>query len=399
MAIFLYSGITSTGKEISGELTSSSADEVKSLLRKKRIRPTMIKKKPIEINLKIGSGVKFQEIARMTRQFSTMVSAGLPLIQCLDILSSQTPNPHFQKVISRVSLDVQGGNTLSDSLRKHPKLFSELYCHMVSAGEAGGILDGILNRLAGYMEKADALHRKIKGAMIYPAVIAVVALGSISFLLTFVVPTFANMFKELGGELPAPTRIVMNISSFLRTYFLLIFAAIIGFVTALSYYYKTPNGRLQIDKFKLKIPVFGDLERKSSISRFSRTLGTLLRSGVSIIDSLMVTSKTSGNRVVELGITKTIESISGGQTIADPLRETGVFPPMVVQMISVGEKTGQLDEMLEKISDFYDEEVNAAVESMTSIIEPVVIVIMGVIIGAVLIAMYMPMFDMIGQFG
>jgi type IV pilus assembly protein PilC len=267
---------------------------------------------------------------------------------------------------------------------------------MVAAGEASGNLDGVLNRLADYQEKADALRRKITGAMTYPIIVLVVAVGATIAMLTFVVPTFANMFSDMGGSLPTPTRIVMGISEFLQHYILFLIAAAVGAVVALSSYYKTENGKFAIDTIKLKLPVFGDLERKSSIARFSQTLSTLLNSGVTILDALDITAKTAGNKVLEKGIFRTLEKITGGLNIADPLKETGVFPPMVIHMIAVGEKTGDLAEMLKKISVFYEEEVNAAVDALTSIIEPVMIVVMGVIIGGILIAMYLPMFDMIG---
>jgi type IV pilus assembly protein PilC len=321
------------------------------------------------------------------------------LIQCLDILGEQTENEVLKQAIMQVATDIQGGGTLADSLSKHKKIFSELYCQMIAAGEAGGILDTILLRLAEYQEKADALRRKIKGAMTYPVIVAIVAVGAVAILMIFVVPIFANMFNEGGAKLPLPTRIVMGASDFIRSWFLAIFAAL-GFAAfSLFRYYKTDKGRLKCDQILLQSPVIGDLERKSCISRFTRTLGTLLNSGVSIIDALQVTAKTSGNRVLELGIYKTLESISGGQTIADPLRATGVFPPMVIQMIAVGERTGGLSEMLIKISDFYDDEVDAAVDALTSMIEPMVIVVLGSIIGGVLVAMYLPMFEMAGTVG
>lgn len=399
MAKWQYTGRTTAGKEVSGEIDASSKSDVEILLRKKRVRASAIKKKPMEIKLSFGGTVPLKDMARFTRQFSAMSSAGLPLIQCLDILQEQTEQLVLKKAIMQVATDIQGGGSLADSLGKHKKIFSELYCQMIAAGEAGGILDTILLRLAEYLEKADALRRKIKGAMTYPIIVAIVACAAVTILMVFVVPIFANMFGESGAKLPLPTRIVMGVSDFLRHWILAILVAIGFGLFSFFRYYKTDKGRYQIDSLLLRSPVFGDLERKSCISRFTRTLGTLLNSGVSIIDALQVTAKTAGNKVLELGIYRTLESISGGQTIADPLKATGVFPPMVIQMIAVGERTGGLSDMLVKISDFYDDEVDAAVESLTAMIEPLVIVVLGSIIGGVLVAMYLPMFEMAGTVG
>ncbi len=399
MANFSYTGVSIGGKQVKGEIQAGSRQEVVTLLRKKKVRPVSIKKKSQEINLSFLDSIKLKDVSRFTRQFAAMASAGLPLVQCLDILANQTENKALAKIIQQVSMDIQGGSTLADSMGRHQKAFSTLYCNMVASGEASGNLDTVLNRLAEYQEKAEALKRKIKGAMTYPVIVLVVAVGATAAMLTFVVPTFAQMFVDMGGGLPTPTRIVMDISDFLQNYILLIVAAAIVFFIALSAYYKTENGRLYLDALKLRVPLLGDLERKSAVSRFTQTLSTLLTSGVSIIDALSITAKTSGNKVVEKGIQKTLDRITGGQTIAEPLKETGVFPPMVIHMISVGEKTGDLSEMLNKVSAFYEEEVDAAVDALTSIIEPVMIVIMGGVIGGILVAMYLPMFDMVGSIG
>lgn len=396
MPHYYYVGVTPTGKQVKGEIQASNKNEVISLLRKKKLRPISIKAKSLQLKFSFGAGVKLTDLSRFTRQFAAMTSAGLPLVQCLDILSTQTENSKLAAAVKQISTDIQGGSTLADALSKHKSIFNTLYCNMVAAGEASGNLDGVLNRLADYQEKADTLRRKITGAMTYPVIVLIVAVGATVAMLTFVVPTFANMFSDLGGSLPTPTRIVMGISDFLQHYIFLLMAAAVGAVVALSSYYKTENGKLAIDTIKLKLPVFGDLERKSSIARFSQTLSTLLNSGVTILDALDITAKTAGNKVLEKGIFRTLEKITGGLNIADPLKETGVFPPMVIHMIAVGEKTGDLAEMLKKISVFYEEEVNAAVDALTSIIEPVMIVVMGVVIGGILIAMYLPMFDMIG---
>lgn len=396
MAHFYYTGVTSSGKQVKGEIQAENKNEVISLLRKKKVRPLSIRNTSLDIKLPFLDNVGLKDISRFTRQFSAMTSAGLPLVQCLDILSTQTENKKLAATIKQISTDIQGGSTLADALQKHSTIFNSLYCNMVAAGEASGNLDVVLSRLADYQEKSEALRRKIKGAMTYPVIVLIVAILATVTMFTFVVPTFTQMFADMGGTLPLPTRIVMKISDFLIHYYLLIIASAGAIVTAFYYYNKTANGKLRVDSIKLKLPIFGDLERKSSISRFSQTLSTLLTSGVTILDALSITAKTAGNKVLEKGIVKTLERISGGQTIAEPLKETGVFPPMVIHMIAVGEKTGDLSEMLKKIADFYQEEVDAAIDALTSIIDPVMILGIGLIIGGTLIAMYLPMFDLIG---
>jgi len=400
MGKFEYVGV-SDGRQVKGTIEAPSKADAEAQLRRKRIRVMSLKSGGLSISLpKMPSRIKLQDVSRFTRQFAAMVSAGLPLVQCLDILGAQTENKELAKSIKQVSADIQGGNNLADAMARFPKAFNTLYCNMVAAGEQSGNLDGVLNRLAEYQEKAEALRRKIKGAMTYPVIVLVVAVGAVAAMLGFVVPTFAQMFVDMGGELPLPTKIVMDLSNFLvgwggaTTAILLV-----TFIIALLQYYKTNKGRLYLDGLKLKLPVFGDLERKSSVSRFSQTLSTLLSSGVSILEALNITAKTAGNRVLEVGIMRTLEKIQGGLSIAEPLSETGVFPPMVIHMISVGEKTGDLSGMLKKVSEFYQEEVDAAVEALTSIIEPIMICVLGVIVGGILIAMYMPMFDMVGMVG
>ncbi len=394
MGRYSYVGVTTSGKQVKGEIQAANKNEVASLLRKKKVRPVSIKSSSLDLKLPFLDTVKLQDLSRFTRQFSAMTSAGLALVSCLDILGSQTENKTLAAAIKQISTDIQGGSTLADALQKHPKIFNSLYANMVAAGEASGSLDTVLTRLADYLEKSDALVRKIKGAMTYPLIVACVAVFATIAMLTFVVPTFAKMFTETGGALPLPTRIVMGISDFLKTFLPLIILGIIGIVVAFTYYYKTDNGKLRIDGIKLKLPVFGDLERKSAIGRFAQTLSTLLNSGVTILDALSITAKTAGNKVLEKGLMRTLERISGGLTIAEPLKETGVFPPMVIHMIAVGEKTGDLAEMLKKISEFYQEEVDAAVDALTSIIEPIMLIMMGGLIGGILLAMYLPMFDM-----
>ncbi len=397
MPVFDYKGKTIGGTAVSGQLKARSKAELQKILRQKKILASQITRRPSQINIKIGTGVKKVDISRFTRQFATMIGAGLPMIQCLDILAKQSEAAEMRKTINEVKDQVAGGSTLAEALRKHKKIFDELYVNMVQAGEIGGALDTILVRLANYREKADALVRKVRGAMMYPAVIVIVATGITIAMLTWIVPVFAKMFSGLGAELPTPTLVVLSISGFLQQHFLKILGGVIGLVIAYRLFGRTDKGRLYIDRAKLHIPMIGTLIRKSAVSRFTRTLGTLLSSGVSILEALEITAKTAGNRVLHDAIRKAVISIAEGETITAPLKETGVFPPMVTQMISVGEKTGGLDTMLSKIADFFDEEVDAAVSALTSIIEPVIIVFMGVIIGGILIAMYLPMFDIIGQ--
>ncbi|HBC47780.1 MAG TPA: hypothetical protein DCZ43_12095 [candidate division Zixibacteria bacterium] len=397
MPLYEYKGKSLGGKQVQGELKAKNRAELERLLRSNKILVSNISKKPSQIQIRIGSGVKKIDISRFTRQFATMISAGLPMVQCLEILSSQMESPEFRKIINQVKESVQSGSTLSEAMSKHKKAFDDLYVNMVEAGEVGGALDTILVRLALYREKADKLVRKVKGAMVYPTVVMVVAIGVTFAMLRFIVPVFAKMFSGLNAALPAPTQFVLNISNFLRSNSLLLIGGLIGLVVAYKLFVRKPAGRLAVDKFKLRMPLLGDLIRKSSVSRFTRTLATLLSSGVSILDALNITAKTSGNMVLQQAIKRAMISIAEGETITAPLKDSGVFPPMVTQMISVGEKTGGLDEMLTKIADFYDEEVDAAVAALTSIIEPVIIVFMGAMIGGILIAMYLPMFDIVGK--
>jgi len=395
MPTFAYSARSLNGEILSGEIELPTREEVVGYLVRQRLRPISVNTKARDINIQFGTGIKTREVVIFTRQFSTMINSGLPLVQSLTILAEQTENKNFKKIIAQVLQDIQAGQTLADSLRRHPKVFTELYVNMVAAGEAGGILDVILMRLAMFLEKNDALVRKIKGAMVYPLVMLIVVVLCTTVLLWKVVPVFAGMFTGAGLSLPLPTLIVLALSNFLQHYMWLVVLSIIALVVAIRQYYKTDNGKLQIDRLMLRLPVLGNLLRKSSVSRFTRTLGTLVSSGVSILDGLQITARTAGNRVVHDAVMKSRASIAGGATISEPLKESGVFPPMVVQMINVGEQTGGLDEMLSKIADFYDDEVDAAVSALTSILEPIMIVVMGVVIGGIVVAMYLPMFDMI----
>lgn len=400
MPIFEYKGRTLAGTSVSGELKAKDRNELEKLLRNNKILVSSLIKKPSSINLSFGrKRIKKVHLSRFTRQFATMIGAGLPMVQCLEILAQQSDSAEMRKVISQVKESVQAGTTLAEALSRHKKTFDDLYVNMVDAGEIGGALDSILIRLALYREKADALVRKVRGAMIYPAVILLVAIGVTTLMLTYIVPIFAKMFAGVGAELPGPTKFVLGLSQFLRANFL---AGLIFFVLAavgFRFYVRTDQGHLTIDKLLLKLPLIGDLLRKSAISRFTRTLGTLISSGVSILEALEITAKTAGNKVIQNAIKKSVLSIAEGETITQPLKDTGVFPPMVTQMISVGEKTGGLDDMLNKIADFYEEEVDAAVSALTSIIEPVIIIFLGVVVGGILISMYLPMFDVIGKIG
>ena len=395
MPTFVYSARNLAGDITNGEVELKTREEVVGYLRRQKLIPVKVDEKRSALNLQFGSGVTMRDIVIFTRQFATMINSGLPLVQSLDILAKQTENKAFQRVISDVLGDVESGNTLADSMRKHPKVFTDLYTNMVAAGEAGGILDTILLRLATFLEKNDALRRKIKGAMIYPGVILTVAIGAVAILLIFVIPTFQTMFAAAGVPLPLPTRIVIGASAFLQAYWWALIGGIIAFVVALRAYYKTDSGQLVLDSLMLKMPILGDLLRKGAVARFTRTLGTLVSSGVSILDGLEITARTAGNRVIHDAVMMSRASIAGGETISEPLRKTAVFPPMVVQMINVGEQTGGLDEMLSKIADFYDEEVDAAVEALLAAMEPIMIVVLGTVVGGMIVAMYLPIFDMI----
>src|SRR5438105_1581375 len=396
MPVYTYSARAINGELKNATIDAPSREEAVAQLRKQRLNVVKIDEAPKK---KKGGKVPMRDIVIFTRQFSTMINAGLPLVQALDILATQSENQSLKDVTRAVVFDVESGNTVADALRKHPNAFSELYVNMVAAGEAGGILDTILMRLAVFMEKNDALVRKVKGAMIYPGVISTVAGIAITVLLLCVIPTFQRMFESAHIPLPLPTRIVIGLSEFLQKYWWVIAIGVGIAIWSVKRYYKTPNGKLLIDKLLLKAPVLGDVLRKSAVSRFTRTLGTLISSGVSILDGLEITAKTAGNRVISDAIMESRTSIAGGDTIAAPLKKSQVFPPMVISMISVGESTGGLDEMLTKIADFYDEEVDAAVSGLLALMEPVMIVFLGVVVGGMVISMYLPIFDMVNAAG
>jgi len=394
MASFQYTARDAKGDLKTGTLEAANKDEVMTQLRQRRMNVVKVEEQA-KAKQKTGGSIAMRDIVIFTRQFSTMINSGLPLVQALDILSKQTENKALSAVTRQVVFDVESGHTVADALAKHPKAFSDLYVNMVAAGEAGGILDTILMRLATFMEKNDALVRKVKGAMIYPGVIMSVAGICIVVLLIFVIPVFQSMFASVGLALPLPTRVVIMMSDFLTGYWWAIggggFAAFTGF----KKYNATSDGKLVVDRLMLKVPILGDVIRKSAVSRFTRTLGTLISSGVSILDGLEITAKTSGNRVIQDAIMQSRASIAGGDTISAPLAKSNVFPPMVISMIAVGEQTGGLDEMLSKIADFYDEEVDAAVSNLLALLEPVMIVFLGVVVGGMVVAMYLPIFDMI----
>ena len=396
MPSFTYTARSADGQLKSAVLDAPNKDDAMAQLKRQKLNVIKID----EGGKKKGTGaVPMRDIVIFTRQFSTMINSGLPLVQALDILAEQSENPMLKTIAREVVFDVSSGSTMSDALSKHPKAFSDLYVNMVAAGEVGGILDTILMRLAVFMEKNDALVRKVKGAMIYPAVISSVAAIAITVLLVFVIPTFQRMFASANIPLPFPTRLVIAMSHILKTYWYMFIIVIGGAVFAIRAYNRTPNGKLVIDRLMLRAPVLGDVLRKSAVSRFTRTLGTLISSGVSILDGLEITAKTSGNRVIQDAIMESRASIAGGETIAAPLKRSNVFPPMVLSMISVGESTGGLDEMLTKIADFYDEEVDAAVSGLLALMEPVMIVFLGVVVGGMVIAMYLPIFDMVNAAG
>jgi type IV pilus assembly protein PilC len=396
MASFTYTARDAKGQLQSAVLEAPSREEAISQLKKQRLNVIKIDE---QTKKKKGGKVSMRDIVIFTRQFSTMINSGLPLVQAMGILAEQSENPNLRDITKQVVFDVESGNTVADAFRKHPTAFSDLYVNMVAAGEAGGILDTILMRLAVFMEKNDALVRKVKGAMIYPGVIMTVAGGAILVLLIFVIPTFQRMFAEAGIPLPLPTRIVIGMSQGLQKWWWAIGASIAALVFLIKKYYATNDGKLVIDRLMLKAPVLGDVLRKSAVSRFTRTLGTLIGSGVSILDGLEITAKTSGNRVIQDAIMESRASIAGGETISAPLKKSQVFPPMVISMINVGEQTGGLDEMLGKIADFYDEEVDAAVSGLLALMEPMMIVFLGVVVGGMVVAMYLPIFDMVNAAG
>jgi len=402
MPIYMWKGVNSYGEKRSGKVELGNEAMVQAHLKKMRITPSLIKEAPPDLLANLAfmkPKVTGKDVVIFTRQLSTMIDAGLPLVQSLEILSEQQENATFKKILREIRSDVETGTTFADAMKKHPTSFDTLYCNMVEAGELGGILDTILNRLAGFMEKNMALKKKVKGAMTYPIICLCISFVVVAVMLVFVVPVFQKMFADFGSALPAPTQMVVNMSEFVKGNFHIIIGIIVGIVFAIKKVYKTEKGRERIDEFLLKMPIVGLLLRRVAVAKFTRTLGTMLQSGVPILDSLNVVARTAGNKVVEKAVFRVTDSISEGRAIAEPLAETGVFPGMVVQMINVGEATGALDVMLTKIADFYDEEVDQAVENLTAAIEPLMMVFLGGIIGGLVVAMYLPIFSMAGAVG
>jgi type IV pilus assembly protein PilC len=402
MPVFKYAGKNRAGVGQKGEIEAADQSAAAAALRRQGVIGADVRPKPKEFEFKIPGmqpSVKEKDLVTFTRQFATMIDAGLPLVQCLEILGNQSDNKTFATVISKVRTDVEGGATFAEALRRHPKAFPELYVNMVAAGEAGGILDTILNRLAAYIEKSMALKKKVKSAMVYPTVVIVVAVGVVFLMLIFVIPTFEKMFKDFGGTLPGITQSVIDLSKFLQSYWWVVIGGISGTIFMLKRYRKSKSGERQTDAMALKLPVFGAIIRKVSVAKFTRTLGTLISSGVPILDGLDIVARTAGNRVIEEAILRTRQAISEGKTIAEPLAQTKVFPPMVVQMIGVGESAGALDTMLNKIADFYDEEVDTAVGALSSMLEPLIMVFLGFTLGYIVIAMYLPIFKIAGSIG
>jgi len=396
MPVFAWEGRTRQGQLKKGVVEAATEAAAMMQLRAQSIIPVSVKPKAARSGggFKLfKKGVKTRELVVFTRQFATMIDAGLPLVQCLDIQAEQQENKSFGETLGRVKSDVEQGSTFAEALTKHPRIFDELYVNLVTAGEIGGVLDTILNRLSAYLEKADSLKRKVKSAMVYPSTVMVVALAVLALLLVKVIPVFEKMFADFGGELPAPTQFVINLSNWMQHWIVLIIASVVAFSVAyVQARRRSPRFRYQTDAFYLKLPLFGALLRKVAVARFSRTFSTMLSSGVPILDALDICAKTSGNKVIEAGLQKVRAAISEGKTIAEPLKAVGVFPGMVVQMIAVGEQTGAMDSMLAKLADFYDDEVDAAVDGLTAMLEPLMMVFLGGTIGTILIAMYLPIF-------
>jgi type IV pilus assembly protein PilC len=400
MPIYLWEGKNRNNIVQKGEMEASSDDVVRSNLNRLRITPTKIKKKPKDLFENVTflqPKVTQRDVILFCRQFSTMIDAGLPIIQCMDILHSQQENATFKKMLKNIKEQVESGSTLADALKKYPKQFDDLFVNMVAAGEAGGILDTILRRLSAYMEKAAKLKSQVKGALTYPIVTMVIAVAVVAIILVFVIPVFQEMFADMGGSLPGPTLFVVAMSEFVKSKIHWIIIGVVIFIFAFKKYYNTEKGRKFVDAAVLKLPLFGMLIRKVAVSKFTRTMGTMLSSGVAILEALDIVAKTSGNKSVERAIYTVRSGIAEGRTMADPLAESGVFPAMVCQMISVGESTGALDAMLQKIADFYEEEVDQAVDNLTSLIEPFMLVFLGVVIGGLVISMYLPVFKMAGN--
>ena len=400
MPTYAVKGITATGERWERDLSAASRAELEARLQRDRIRPMVIREKGREFVIPLlGGGVTAKEMAIFTRQLSTMIDAGLPLVQSLEILATQQENKTFQKTLTGVRTQVESGSTLANALRQFPKVFDDLYTNMVEAGETGGILDGVLQRLAVYIEKNVKLKGAIKSALIYPSAVVIIMTLIVFGLMKWVVPTFVKLFIDLGVDLPLPTRIVMNISRAVQDFWWLMGLAVIGLAFAIRAYYHTTGGRYVIDATLLRVPLIGILLRKIATARFCRTLGTLLSSGVPILDGLTITARTSGNAVIERALMQVRKAVEEGRTLVEPLKSSGVFPTMVSQMIGVGEQTGALDAMLSKIADFYEDEVDASVKDLLTAMEPLILLMLGVVVGGIVISLYLPLFDLIGKLG
>lgn len=402
MPIFVWKAETKKGETKKGELDAADEAAVRGLLRRQGYKSITVSKKPkdlLEYIPFLRKKVSEKDVVVFARIFATMINAGLPLIQCLDLLAKQEQNKMFAKVINSIKEDIEGGSTLTDALKKYPTIFDDLFINLVAAGESGGVLDVILNRLSGYMEKAMKLKRKVKGAMTYPITVLAVSIGVMAILLLKVIPVFQTMFESIGSALPAPTQFIVDASRFAQNYFSYMGIGLIILFYGFKRYYTTEKGKLVVDALVLKAPLFGPLLKKVAVAKFTRTLATMMQSGVPILEGMGIVSRTSGNKIIEIALMKTRQSISEGKTIAEPLMETAIFPPMVVQMIAVGEATGALDTMLSKIADFYDDEVDAAVVAMTALLEPFMMIFLGGVVGGMIIAMYLPIFQMASAAG
>lgn len=399
MPVYVWKGEDKRGKVQKGEIQAPSETIVRAQLRRMAIQPTRIKEKPKDLFENVSflqPKVQTRDVVIFSRQFATMINAGLPLIQSLDILHAQEKNKTFKKILKKIKEDVESGSTLADALGKHPDIFDDLFVNMVAAGEVGGVLDTILNRVSAYMEKAQKLKRQVKGAMTYPIIVLIVAILVVAVILIFVIPVFEKMFADFGGDLPGPTQVVVSLSRFVKSNVHFMIIALVLFAFGFRRFYRTDKGRALVDDYVLKLPVFGPLLRKVAVAKFSRTMGTMISSGVPILDALDIVAKTAGNKTVETAVFDVKKGVTEGRTMAEPMGESGVFPSMVVQMVSVGESTGALDAMLGKIADFYDDEVDAAVEGLTAMIEPFMMVFLGTTIGGLVVSMYLPIFKMAG---
>ena len=399
MPIFIYKAKHKQGRTVKGDLDAPSLEMAESILAKRGYSNIKVKPKPKDLleGTPLEKSVTSRDMVIFTRQFATMINAGVPILQALQVMSEQTENDKLRRKLYEVHNDVEGGSSLYEALAKHPDVFDALYTNMVNAGETGGVLDTVLERLSEYIEKAASLKAKVKGAMMYPAVVSIVAVGVVAVILIFVIPMFEKMFSGMGGSLPAPTLFVINLSRWVTGNILLIIGAIVAFSIGFHFFYRWEKGKIFVDRWILEVPIFGPLLRKVAVARFSRTLATMMASGVPILYSLDIVAKTAGNKTLELGIQEARKSVSEGQTLAEPLDGTGVFPPMVIHMLSIGEQTGALDSMSAKIADFYDDEVDVAVDNLTTLIEPIMIVFLGVVVGGLVVSMYLPIFNIAGQ--